>query len=859
MTSSPSCKCGAAPTAFRASPSTGTGPMCVDCAAVDRVQIPHQPERTGPLPAHLADTPAARIHSSNTLWSHQARALDLLHLGHNIVIATPTASGKTLVFHLHSLDLSARDPEARTLVFYPAKALANDQFLRWTAAAQAAGLPPNCVQQITGDTPMRQREQLLGQATVALMTPDIVHAWLIRTASNHAQRQFLARLRLAITDEAHVYEDVLGSNAAFMFRRLASAAKAAGNARPIQHIAATATIKTPETHLENLTGRQFVKVDLEDNGAPRQPTTLLHVPPPSGEQSLENAAADLLVNIIDHDPTAQVILFIDSRQGAERIAAHARRPDVAPYRAGYLPEERREIENKLRENRIRALVATSALEVGIDMPDLNYGINLGLPPTRKQFHQRMGRVGRSRPARFIILGHEDTFRRHSETLADYYRNSVEGSRLHLNNQFIAYQQALCLHNERQRLPAQTPLPQPPELSWPPIFLDTLDLAAQQSPPQSLAHAHARSRRSAPQLAYSLRSSGEEELEIIPSTEGADQQPIGNINSAMAIKEAYPGALYRHNSRAYTVKEWRRRQGKPYIRILPSNEPPSSFTRPLLRQVAVAQLANATGSHGSHPWRGGYATANLEVWTSVEGYVARTNTASHLVDYLDHAGQDPALSRKSVPMPTTGFFLYMEAPWLSPNHEDGPANLADIAHLLAQDLSYQHSVASQNIGALTRNILIETPDHNAFLLENALLVYDNIHGGLGLTDPITRDLKTTTRRLAHSPSTNAQAIHQLNSWLECANAPFQVPQNPGPSGWWRTFPRDTELQYLAPGGITGIGKKKADRWQNQPVGTLELHDGQLVDVPLSALTEVRPAADWTLWQPSTGHYRPLESD
>ena len=155
----------------------------------------------------------------------------------------------------------------------------------------------------------------------------------------------------------------------------------------------------------------------------------------------------MVVSILSSDPGAQMIVFHDSRQGAERIAAHAARPsEIIPYRAGYLPEERREIEQVLGANKSRAIITTT-LEIGIEMPDLNYGIHVGLPPTRKQCRQRMGRVGRSRDATFVILGDKNTFSRHGETMRRYYRNSVEETRLHLDNEYIAYQHALCYLRE----------------------------------------------------------------------------------------------------------------------------------------------------------------------------------------------------------------------------------------------------------------------------------------------------------------------------------------------------------------------------------------------------------------------------
>ena len=848
------CRCGAAPTAQRANPNSKTEPKCVPCAAIARHQLAAQPERTVPVPAHLVASGAALIHNSETVWNHQGKALDLAHDSKNIVVATPTASGKTLIFQLHTFHLIATHPDAKILAFYPAKALANDQLLRWRACAETAGLGPQAIQQITGDTPMRQREEMLARASICLMTPDIAHAWLIRTASIPIQREFLRKIRLIITDEAHVYEDVLGSNAAFMFRRLAAAAQAAHNPDPIQYIAATATIKNPEEHLQNLTGRAFVKVDNDDNGAPRHPTILYHLPPTNQDENLEQAAARLVLSIIDNDPLAQVILFHDSRQGAERIAAHAARPDsVAPYRAGYLPEDRRDIENRLRSNTVQALIATSALEVGIDMPDLNYGINLGLPPTRKQLHQRLGRVGRTSPATFIIFGPKDLFTKHSESLPLYYKNSVEGSRLHLDNQYIAYQHALCLKQENARSGHHS---NSPALSWPPIFQDTLDIAHHAEPPRSLAHAKARSLHTPPQLAYSLRSSGEESLEIIPSLNGVDQNEIGNINSTMAIKEAFPGALYRHKGQTYTVKEWRRRQGRPYIRILQTSEPASASTQAVLRHVSVVGLNSATNTTGGTiPWTGGYASVNAEVWTSVEGFVSRRSGSNILLDYAE--ANDPSLSRKAILTPTTAFLLFLDAPWMSPGQADGDSNRADLAHLLSEDLAYQHSIAVQNLGTTITNILVETRANAPFLHENALLIYDIVHGGLGLTAPISRDLPATTARLSTAPSANAPAFHLLNEWVQKANTLFLTPPDPGPSGWWRTYPKGTPLQFTDySDGITRVGPIINDQWDDCHLITIKLSNGAELTVPAPELTEYNPSANWVLWHPATGRYRPL---
>ena len=198
--------------AARLYPGTTNGPICVDCASIERLRI-------DPVPDHLAGSTALAIHPYTTVYSHQAVALDPLNEGHNAVVSTPTSSGKTLIFMRHVFHVTGAGPQATALVFYPARAWQTTSS-PVAEAALAAGMDPDSVEQTTGDTPMRHREQLLQRATVALVTPDMVHAWLIRTARGPAQRRSPANLRVAVTGEVLVHEDVLGTNAAFMFRRL---------------------------------------------------------------------------------------------------------------------------------------------------------------------------------------------------------------------------------------------------------------------------------------------------------------------------------------------------------------------------------------------------------------------------------------------------------------------------------------------------------------------------------------------------------------------------------------------------------------------------------------------------------------
>lgn len=201
---------------------------------------------------------------ANGLYSHQAAAISAALQGDNVCLATSTASGKSLVFQAVACHFALSNPKALTIAIYPARALVQDQLGKWNAMAASFGVR---VGQIDGSVKLKERQDILDSSAIVVMTPDVVHSWLLRMAAENLAN--LQRLRLVVIDEAHVYNGVFGTNAAYLFRRLAVLAA------PHQVIASTATIGEPNTFLKQLTGRSFTLFTKADEGSPLPEKTVL--------------------------------------------------------------------------------------------------------------------------------------------------------------------------------------------------------------------------------------------------------------------------------------------------------------------------------------------------------------------------------------------------------------------------------------------------------------------------------------------------------------------------------------------------------------------------------------------------------
>jgi DEAD/DEAH box helicase domain-containing protein len=372
-------------------------------------EVPGREAQVVPLPElHPKLEGALRAGGISELFAHQAESLAAARRGEHLVVSTGTASGKTLAFNLPVLDEIAGEPKLRAIYLYPTKALAQDQ-ARSLAELRVPGVKPAIYD---GDTEHERRWQIRKWANVILTNPDMLHVGVLP----HHDRwgDVLANLRYVVVDEAHVYRGVFGSHVGNVLRRLRRAAQIYG-AEP-QFLLASATIANPGELARSLLGADATVI--EDDAAPRAVRTIALWNPPVLDEALQLRASALgdgsrlLAELVSRG--LRTICFAKSRKAAELIHRFAvDRLDaetaarLSPYRAGYTPAQRREIERRLVEGELLGVTATDALELGIDIGLLDCAISVGFPGTVASLRQQWGRAGRRSHGLAVLVASED--------------------------------------------------------------------------------------------------------------------------------------------------------------------------------------------------------------------------------------------------------------------------------------------------------------------------------------------------------------------------------------------------------------------------------------------------------------------
>ena len=363
------------------------------------------------MPSNLASGVTQALHQRGIreLYSHQARAFDLASRGKHVVVATPTASGKSLCYNLPILQALASDPSATALYLFPTKALSRDQEEALRGLMRDAGLSVGAIT-YDGDTPNDARRAARQRAGVLLTNPDMLHAGIMPHHTGWAR--LFSNLKYVVVDELHTYRGVFGSHLANVMRRLQRIARFHGSSPTF--LFASATIGNPREHASRICGEPVELID--DSGAPTGPRQVVVYNPPviNAELGMRQSYIKTAVRLTQDLVRAGVptLVFGNSRNGVEVMLKYLRdrlaRDKIDPsaihaYRGGYLPQTRRRIEAALREGEIRCVVATNALELGIDIGALDAVVCAGYPGTMAGLWQRFGRAGRRRDLSLSVL------------------------------------------------------------------------------------------------------------------------------------------------------------------------------------------------------------------------------------------------------------------------------------------------------------------------------------------------------------------------------------------------------------------------------------------------------------------------
>ena len=570
-----------------------------------------------PLPAAIA----GRLPGS--LYTHQVEAIEAVRRRESVVVASGTSSGKSLCYQVPIAEAASDAIRPGTaLALFPTKALAHDQ-LRSLTALQLPGVVAGAYD---GDASPEERTWIRKHASVVLTNPEMLHSGLLPHHERWAT--FLGRLRFIVVDELHTFRGVFGSHVAQVIRRLRRLAAHHG-ADPLC-ICTSATIGAPQRLASAICGLEVHPV--LDDGAPSGPRTVALWQPPllderSGARaSAHREAAAVITGLIDGGHST--LGFVRSRRGAEMVAADVRRrlsPALAgrvrAYRGGYLAEERRAIEDELFAGELSGVIATSALELGIDVGGLDAVVMDGFPGTIASFRQQAGRAGRSGDAAAAVLvaGNDQL----DQWLADHpdelRTGSPEPAVVNPANPYVLDPHLRCAAHE-------LPLTHDDERWWPSLLDDGIRRLVHAD---DLAVRHRGPRREPiavwmgagwPSHGVGLRSTAGAPVRIV-TRDG--EAPVGDVDRARAPEQVHTGASYLHQGQHWRVVELDLEVGVARV------EPDDGSTYTVPRRDTQVRLLDAERSRGVGG--AGLHLGTVEVHTSVVGYQRKDALTGSVVD------------------------------------------------------------------------------------------------------------------------------------------------------------------------------------------------------------------------------------
>ncbi|MBA3231290.1 MAG: DEAD/DEAH box helicase [Acidobacteria bacterium] len=721
-------------------------------------RLPAVPASFAPYPdgadPRLKSALAAR--GIDQLYTHQAEAFAHVLSGRNVVTITPTASGKTLCYNAPVLNAILQDPSTRALYLFPTKALAQDQLAELHGLSELVAQDSNLeigVFTYDGDTPSDARRAIRGKAHVVLSNPDMVHSGILPHHPRWAK--LFENLRFVIVDELHAYRGVFGSHLANILRRLQRICRHYGS-DPI-FICSSATIANPRDLAEGLTGRPFELVD--QNGAPRGEKFFLFVNPPvvnaqlGIRRSYLSEARRVALEFLRHN--LQIILFAQSRLAVEILTTYLKDAFHGPpgtadvirgYRGGYLPNRRREIERGLRDGQVRAVVSTSALELGIDIGALDVSIMAGYPGTIAATWQRAGRAGRrtTRSAAVLVASSAPIDQFVVRNPSYFFDASPEHALINPDNLHILLDHVKCAAFE---------LPFAADEPFGASEVDVQQILPVLAEEGFVHEADGQwnwTNESYPADAVSLRSVSSDNFVIVDITNG--ERVVGETDFTSAPATLHEKAIYIIEGQLFQVERFDFEGRKAYIRHVDCDYYTDAITytkvtildtfakdggeSPAVSDVPEDALAPAMAQHG----QGRRSHGEVHVVSRVVGF-------KKIKFYTNENVGSGELDLPEQQMHTTAYWLsipsgIMQAlPFAGDDRRDGVVGLAFAMRHVAQLLlmcdghDIGLSVDGGSLDRSTRTGGMSQGGPEALAAEPNVFIYDNYPGGIGFSRPL----------------------------------------------------------------------------------------------------------------------------
>jgi DEAD/DEAH box helicase domain-containing protein len=695
-----------------------------------------------PFPSSLNDTlvTSLRQQGIKNLYEHQRQAYKLIKTGNNVLVATPTSSGKSLIYNLPVLESIFTNRSTRALYLFPLKALAQDQLrvLRdfeplFKTDATPDSEPLSAI--YDGDTSPYQRQKLRkNPPNIIITNPDMLHLSFLPYHSNWAH--FFKQLQYIIIDEVHIYRGVFGAHMSWVLRRL-QRILALYNVEPV-FILLSATIGNPKQFGEKLIGKPVMS--LTKSSAPRSKRNMLFLNP---WDSAAHAVSQMLEAALKRG--LRTIVYTGSRKMAELITMWTKprlgslAPMLSSYRSGFLPEERRIIEKDLHSRKLLGVISTSALELGIDIGGLDICILAGYPGSIMATWQRGGRVGRgSQESAVILVAQEDALDQYfMQNHADFFARPIESAVLNPFNPEIMKQHLHCAA-------AEVSIDKREMESFP----DAINKAVEQLTWRGVLLQGSDGKewfatRKFPQRQVSLRGGGKQ-LHIIRQDNG---EIIGEIDSGRALKECHPGAVYLHSSRTWLVDTCDLENSE--VVVVPFEE--SYHTRPMSeKQTEILEVFEQKSYTGY-----GVSLGKLLVREKVTGYQKRNNRTNKLI--------------ATIPLDLPEQYLETVGLWLEIPEPDRNEMENAKLHFMGGIHALEHAM----IGMFPLLVLCDRNDIGGLSCPvhhqtagPVIFIYDGYSGGMGLcNDAFLRieELLKQTRKTVESCGCN-------NGCPSCVHSP-----------------------------------------------------------------------------------------